>query len=424
MKKMLMISYYAPPQLNAESILVAKTLKFLSRQYHVHLVTVGEEAEFKVDPFLVEEMGEGVQVTRLSNPKPTSRVLRKLYRETVGRVSSIDNPIWLRAAETMLNMMVKPGEFDVLYSRSQPGSSHLAALFAKKKFNLPWIAQFSDPWAHNPYHPYSGRKKQAIEAREREVVELADKLVFPTQEMLELYAQAHPGVDVAGKSIVLPHHYDPELYIGSDETAELAKTQLSPAPARNKVRLAYIGDFYGLRSPEPLVKGLRVLKERRPELLQGLELQVVGNVERTFHPLLEEAERTLGMTVQRVGQVPYRKSLELMAETDILLLVDAPSDVNLFLSSKLIDYLGARRPVLGITSTKGTAGRLLQESGWHVHHPDDVDGIADALELYLGRLDEQQARAKANPVERFSSEHVVGELVALCEQAIEESGNR
>lgn len=413
MKKMLMISYYAPPQLNAESILVAKTLKYLTQSFDVDLVTVGEEAEFKVDPFLLAEMGEQVHVTRLSNPKPTSRVFRKLYRETVGRLSTIDNPIWLRAAETMLNMMVQPGQYDVLYSRSQPGSSHLAALYAKNRYQLPWIAQFSDPWAHNPYHPYTGRKKQVIEGHERAVVELSDKLVFPTQEMLDLYASKHPHVDVVGKAVVLPHHFDPDLYTVAEQ-----------AEPRSKIRLSYIGDFYGLRSPEPLVKGLRILQERRQDLVERLELEVVGNVERTFHPMLAEAERTLGMTVKRVGQVPYRESLERMAETDLLLLVDAPSDVNLFLSSKLIDYLGARRPILGITSTKGTAGRLLQEFGWHVHHPDDTVAIADALELYLGQLAEQQARAESNPVERFSSEQVVSQLVELCQQAVEQAEHK
>ena len=108
-----------------------------------------------------------------------------------------------------------------------------------------------------------------------------------------------------------------------------------------------------------------------------------------------------------------------MAETDILLLVDAPSDVNLFLSSKLIDYLGARRPILGITSTKGTAGRVLTDYGWNVHHPDDVPGIAAALESCLSHLPEYQQRAREIDVDRYRSENVVAQLAALCEEAME-----
>ncbi|MGZ6507226.1 MAG: hypothetical protein ACXVDE_08820, partial [Tumebacillaceae bacterium] len=206
------------------------------------------------------------------------------------------------------------------------------------------------------------------------------------------------------RSLVLPHHFDAALY------GDVQREQ------RERITLAYIGDFYGLRSPEPLLKGLTLLKERRPDFVSKLELQVVGNVERTFHSLLEEGERKLGMSVKRVGQVPYRKSLELMAQTDLLLLVDAPSDVNLFLSSKLIDYLGARRPILGITSTKGTAGRVITGYGWQVHHPDDVAGIADALESYLSNFDAIQDQARTMDVDRYRSERVVEELVALCDQ--------
>lgn len=402
-KKMLMVSYYAPPILNAESILVAKTLKFLSQEYAVDLLTVGDESDFKDDPFLLEEMGGRVNAIRVANPKPTSRVMRKVYREAMARLSAIDNPLWLRGARKALQGL--DGDYEVLYSRSQPGASHVLALEAKARWGLPWVAQFSDPWGHNPYHPLHGKTKEVVAEYERQVIEQADHLIFPTLEMRDLYAGVYPNAGVVERSTVLPHHFDAALYRGEES-----------GQRDGKIVMSYIGDFYGLRSPAPLVKGLTLLKEKRPDLVARLELQVVGNVERSFHPLLEEAERQLGLRVNRVGQVPFRRSLELMAESDLLLLVDAPSDVNLFLSSKLIDYLGAYRPVLGITSTKGTAGRLLQDYGWQVHHPDDVPGIAAALETYLSELPQLQEQARRMEIDRFRSESVVGELVRICEQ--------
>ncbi|MFD2168528.1 glycosyltransferase [Tumebacillus lipolyticus] len=403
MSKMLMISYYAPPILNAESILVAKTLKFLSKEYQIDLLTVGEETDFKQDPFLLEEMGGEVNVIRAANPKPSSRLMRKIYREAVARLSALDNPIWQRRAERAAIDL--GGDYDVLYSRSQPGASHVVALRVKERYGTPWVAQFSDPWGHNPYHQLQGKAKRAVERLEQQVIERADHLIFPTLEMRDLYASVYRGADVENRSTVLPHHFDAALYQGG-----AAKKR------DRKIVMSYIGDFYGLRSPAPLIKGLTFLKEKRPDLVERLELQVVGNVERTFHPLLEAAEKTLGVQVTRVGQVPFRKSLELMAESDLLLLVDAPSDVNLFLSSKLIDYLGAYRPILGITSTKGTAGRLLQSYGWQVHHPDDVQGIANALETYLSQLAQLQERARNTDIDAFRSESVVSELTAICER--------
>jgi len=409
MKRMLMISYYAPPLLNAESILVAKTLKFLSQHYQIDLVTVGNDRDFKNDPFLLEEMGDRVKVINIPNPKPKNRVLRKIYRVMMGRLFAFDNPLWLvRVQKELVRLR---GNYDVIYSRSMPGTSHLAATFAKHRFqNVPWIAQFSDPWAHNPYHVYQGKRKQTIEGYERQVIEGADHIIFPTVEMRDLYKSVYPDAKLEQRATVLPHHYDEALYEATESEEEAKR-------AEGTIRMSYIGDFYGLRSPEPLLKGLTALKERRPDLAGRLELQVVGNIERTFVPMLEAAERDLGLRVDRVGQVPFRESLGLMRKSDILLLVDAPSDVNLFLSSKLIDYLGASRPILGITSTKGTAGRLLGEYGWQVHHPDDVAGIAQALEDYLSRLGEYQEQAQQMDTDRYRSESVVKELSTIIDRA-------
>ncbi|ASS75381.1 hypothetical protein CIG75_10520 [Tumebacillus algifaecis] len=402
-KKMLLISYFAPPILNAESILVAKTLKFLSREYAVDMLTVGKESDFKEDQFLVEEMGPAVNVIRAANPKPSSRVLRKVYREAMARLTAIDNPIWMREAKrAMANLK---GDYDVLYSRSQPGASHVLALEAKQRWGIPWVAQFSDPWGHNPYHPLHGKTKAVVEQYERQVIEQADHLIFPTLEMRDLYANVYKSAGVIERATVLPHHFDAELYRGN-----------APQRSDGTIVMSYIGDFYGLRSPAPLIKGLTILQKHRPDLVKRLELQVVGNVERSFHGLLEDAQQQLGLRVNRVGQVPFRRSLELMAESDLLLLVDAPSDVNLFLSSKLIDYLGAYRPILGITSTKGTAGRLLNEYGWQVHHPEDTAAIAEGLEAYLTGLPQLQEQARQMEIDRFRSESVVAELVRICQR--------
>jgi hypothetical protein len=43
--------------------------------------------------------------------------------------------------------------------------------------------------------------------------------------------------------------------------------------------------------------------------------------------------------------VGYQESLKLMSEADALLVIDAPADQSVFLPSKLIDYIGAGRPI-------------------------------------------------------------------------------
>ena len=54
---------------------------------------------------------------------------------------------------------------------------------------------------------------------------------------------------------------------------------------------------------------------------------------------------------------------ELMETADLLLIVDAPARLSVFLPSKLVDYLGARRPILSLTP-EGAARRVTREAGF------------------------------------------------------------
>ena len=74
-----------------------------------------------------------------------------------------------------------------------------------------------------------------------------------------------------------------------------------------------------------------------------------------------------------------------MAAADGLLVIDAPAKKSVFLPSKLIDYLGAGRPILGLTSP-GTSANLINQLGGWVASPDDVEAVAAAIKTFLDFL--------------------------------------
>ena len=80
-----------------------------------------------------------------------------------------------------------------------------------------------------------------------------------------------------------------------------------------------------------------------------------------------------------VEPVSYIKSLELMNSSDYLLVIDAPSDdVSMFFPSKLADYIGTNKHILGI-SPKGSTNRILKELGYKCYNTTDIDGIRKGL---------------------------------------------
>ncbi|GLG01299.1 hypothetical protein Alches_13380 [Alicyclobacillus hesperidum subsp. aegles] len=393
----LVVSYFAPPQLNAEAILVWKTLRELASHFRLRLVTSDERAGS--DARL--QLPDAVDVIRSRTWKPTAYKPRRALEKLMGLVVD-ENYLWAKATHLGAN----ESQCDVIYSRSQPGASHILALGIKRRTGRPWVAQFSDPWANNPYHVHhTSRRKLFNQRMEQAVVEEADVLIFPTAEIQEMYERSYPALPLAQKSVILPHHFTPELYPNAVARApELV----------DKLVFSYLGDFYGARSPEPFLAGLHKAVAAEPAMAARTVVQFFGNVEAKFADLVAQSP----VPVHR-GRVSYLESLNMMRQADVLLLIDAPSanGRNPFLASKLIDYLGAGRRILGITDEQGTAADILRQHGHFVVSPCDVDGVEKGIRRCFAEFQSGVANQIAIP-EEFTTQHVVGRLAELMERLL------
>ena len=119
--------------------------------------------------------------------------------------------------------------------------------------------------------------------------------------------------------------------------------------------MRHVGNFYAPRTPQALIEALARLHEEQPDVLAGVRVELIGQI----RPALDH--RALGaalpgnlLTVH--APVDYLESLRLMQDADLLLVVDAPSEHSVFLPSKLIDYLGAGKPIVALSPPGASAG--------------------------------------------------------------------
>lgn len=395
-QKILLVSYHAPPVINAESILVWKTARALARHCDLNIITARVPGNVKVDEQMF--LPANVIIHRRTAFNPANALMQRAMAKFVGFVAD-EQYLWTKFRQHFTHL--SDCDVDVIYSRSHPGASHILAYKIKKKLHKPWVAQFSDPWTRNPYHKNHSFLRKAFDRRwERKVVKFADVLVFPTREIQEMYCATYGQAYIESKSIILPHHYTPEFYQGGMAVRSATGDTIS---------FSYFGDFYGARSPEPFLAGLRYVISLHPELATRMKVTFYGNVESKFDPLLQQSP----IPINR-DKVPYRESLQHMMNSDVLLLVDAPSEngVNPFLASKLIDYLGAGKRILGITDLRGTAADILRKYGHHVVSPHGIEDISAAI---LQCMDKQQF--PIIPPEEFTTQSVVGRLTQVLTQA-------
>lgn len=282
----------------------------------------------------------------------------------------------MKAAEQALRQSwVCPS--DLLVTFGEPMSVHLAGLRLKRAIGMPWVAHFSDPWADNP-HRRIPVLRQLNRGLETEVVHAADRLIFTSDETLQLVMRKYPP-HMATKSRVLSHSFDPNMYGLAND-------------GHDGIIVRHLGNFYGRRQPDPLIKAAQQLYRDQPDLLQGVTIEFVGGIRRIPASLLGALPSSL---IRFLPPVDYKTSLALMESADLLLVIDAPFEESVFLPSKLIEYIGAQRPILAITPP-GTSARVVSKLGGLVAHPEHIPDIAGKLAESIKRVRMAQSEQGSN----------------------------
>lgn len=363
--RVLLFSYAFPPMQVQMTAAVYKPMAAIARSGFAVDVVCADSfcSELPLDhsllPFAENSFGS---ITRL---RPSTSLMGRVRTSSriFSRVPDLMSVLHESAYATLMDMDLS--RYDALMTWSPFHSINAVMARVKKaRRNVRWIAQFSDPWAGNPLEV--SRFTKFWNARNEPVtVNIADAIVHSSRYSLDLMLRNYQR-EIRRKAYVIPHAYDEELF------------PQRPKARNDKILLRYVGVLYGRRSPEPLFQALASLFARRPDLCQKLCIEFVGFIP----PEMLQTPTAMGLpegTIRSFGNVSFVESLEKMYDADILVLIEANIRQNLFLPSKLSDYMGARTPIVGLVPPGGSEDALKQLNCWYAR-PSDIDGISHAIE--------------------------------------------
>jgi len=378
--KVLAISFGYPPSAYPNSIQVTRLLGHL--QVSTALVCADEQ-NVRRDTTMEQDAGNCmVKCSRIpfyssGLKKFSSDIAHLFYIPLWGKTPDMYRSWKTSALEAVDNFMrMNRDQTDILVTFSHPLTDHLIGLETKRRYRLPWIAHFSDPWVDNPFNRYDPLTRAVNLSLERKVLESADRLVFTSEETVDLVMAKYPK-GWKDKARVLPHSFDPGLY---------------PTPLKNsnsKLMIRYVGNFYGRRTPRPLFRALHRLLSFGTDCLENVCFELIGYMGRFT---LKDSDLKVFpeglVTIKTL--VNYRESLALMVQADGLIVIDAPAEKSIFLPSKLIDYTGSGRPILGLTPQGASATLIGRLGGW-VADPADVKAMSETLQSFLSFLRQNRA---------------------------------
>lgn len=269
----------------------------------------------------------------------------------------------------------------------------------KKQPEIKWIAQFSDPWAHNPLI------KRTLTAlwnilNEPDTIKHADFIVHTSPQARDLMLRNCPK-KIYDKTAIIPHAYEEELY------------PKRPKKKNDKITIRYVGQLFEKRTPDVFLSALAICIKKQPDLATKISIEFIGHAPKYMFETPTALSIPHGI-VKHIPKIGYIQSLATIYDSDILLLIDANVEENLFLPGKLSDYLGAKNPIFAITP-KGIAEKSLRELGHTTFRPSDlIDTIAVGL---LELISNYKSFKLSNKLSNYSSEHIAKQFIDIINNA-------
>ncbi len=390
-KKGLLISPVFPPAAFPESHLMAKLLSSLP-DYQFDVVTfTGWKKWFGADDSFATVITENFGVVEYLK---VPRILRWMPLGGFGPLGKL--PDTYRFFNFLLfnkaKQMINENNYEVMVTWSQPHSSHLVGLKLKSSLKTcpKWVAHFSDPWLANPYFGVKNRIKRINENLFNQVLNQADAISV-TNEYVIMVEKGFSSAENRRKVHVVPHSFLPSMYPYKDKIR-----------ANDQIILRYIGSFYGLRRPDPILSALAALEANEPTIAKKLRVEFIGA--KLDEKALRDIQKLELASIEVLPSVSFRESLGLMQNADLLLIIDAPMEISPFLPSKLIDYIGSNVPVLAFTPPGPSADVVKELGGW-VASPTETELGHKALKDALSTISSEDFdySPPIQVVERFKS---------------------
>lgn len=238
---------------------------------------------------------------------------------------------------------------------------------------------------------------------ERRTLHQAGRVVFTADSNRRAYVAA--GLVEEGLTGHVPYFYDDVVF----REAGVVESGFD---------ICYYGgfDLHGDRNPVAFLRSLARFLEVHPEARAETRFVFHGNWLAAHDRYVTELG--LGDIVRLKAAVPYEDYLVGVRRSPVLLLVVAAAH-NLFMPSKIVDYFGAKRPILAFVPRESEMRRVLEAAGMASCACDerDVAGGAEALgrlwaDYRSGRLD-----VRGDNTSQWSSEVQIHRYLAILEAA-------
>jgi glycosyltransferase involved in cell wall biosynthesis len=254
--------------------------------------------------------------------------------------------LWIKPSVSYLTTYLQKHPVDAIFTDGPPHTNTVIGLQVAKKFNIPWIADFQDPWTQVDYYTelYIGKRAD----RKHKQLE---KAVFDTAQQITI-ASPTWKTDLEGigaKNVEV-------LYYGYDE-ADFKEFKTIPNDFFTIVHAGLLGAD---RNPVTFFEVLGNLLQETPQLKDKIKIILAGEVDLSVQKCIEQnglKERTT-----YCGMISRQEVYALYASASLLILpVNQAANAKGRIPGKLFELLRTAKPILVFGPSDGDVKQIVEQ---------------------------------------------------------------
>ena len=400
-KNILIISIYYPPIPSIASNRIESFAKYLDKEkYNVYVHTISAESEHILESVAVKRVKNKLFFKPLLFTKRTNKLIhysKVIYNKLVNNFFSNPYRAWIDKSLISLPSFINEKEIDIIISTFSPTAPHIVALELKKKYpSIKWIADMRDEMSMGV--GLSSKIKLDYEKLEREILTYSDALVSVSKPILDEFQSMKHNENILFREI--RNGYDFEI---NDRKRN-----------NEYFTITYTGNFYGDISPVNFLIALEkfILKNKNVKI----KIKFVG-VKTHFN-----LSKKLKNIVTIIPVVAHKKAIEIMKESNALLLIHPNNGRKGVFTGKLFEYLGTLTPIIALVDEEDVASQLIKEvNAGYVTDNINIEMIQKIIEkLYYEYKEKKERKFDIKLIKKHHRKVQTKRLEKIIEELVNE----
>ena len=297
---------------------------------------------------------------------------------------------------------------DIVWATGGPWTSLLVGKRLAQQWEVPFVADFRDPWVGGHEFFSSALLHRRAARLEQSVCEAASRVILNTEELRIRFCEQYPQWQTKFVAITNGYAQEMALHPAIDNAV---------ANSSSVLKFSHFGTVYGNRNPLALLQAVQALMSEGALDRSRLTLRFVGAWD-VDDPICNQLAKSLEErgVLQRVPSIPHQACMKEMAKSDVLLILQP--DYPLQVPAKIYEYVTAGRPLFVLGGEGATANLV------HRHRLGQCcpNRVSEAKRTLMELMNDRTSLAPPDPAdtERFNYTVLSGHLADVLDNAVQE----